>query len=74
MEPWQIGIISGIVGGLCVAVLGFVLPGRKCPACGQPLPRYRKPASRRQALWGGWTCPACGCEVDRNGRKVEGET
>jgi transposase len=25
----------------------------------------------KQALWGGWTCPNCGCEVDRQGNAIE---
>jgi ribonucleoside-diphosphate reductase alpha chain len=47
-----------------------ILAGRKCPECGEPLPRFRKPANARQAKWGGWTCSKCGCEVDRRGKKV----
>jgi hypothetical protein len=70
VQPWQIGIIGGIVGGLSVAVLGLLLPARKCPECGNPLPRIRKPANARQAKWGGWTCSKCGCEVDRRGKKL----
>ena len=42
-----------------------------CPDCGIRLPMVRKPANWRQALWGGATCPRCGCEIDRFGRKVE---
>ena len=72
MEPWlQSAIIGGIGGGLTVLVLALVMPRRKCPACGEPCPRFRKPTNRKQALWGGWTCAKCGCEVDRRGRKVE---
>jgi hypothetical protein len=31
----------------------------------------RKPKNRRQALWGGWTCEACGLEYDKWGRTVD---
>jgi hypothetical protein len=73
MEPWLTSvIIGGIGGGLTVLLLVLVAPRRQCPACGEPVPRFRKPANRRQALWGGWTCARCGCEVDRRGRKIEG--
>jgi hypothetical protein len=65
------GIIGGIVGGLAVVLAAMFGPRRKCPDCGDPLPKTRKPANRKQMLWGGWTCPKCGCEVDRKGRKVE---
>jgi hypothetical protein len=65
------GIIGGIGGGLTVLLIGLLMPLPKCPECGEQMPRFRKPANRRQTLWGGWTCPKCGCEMDRRGRKVE---
>jgi hypothetical protein len=40
-----------------------------CPTCGTPAPRFRKPANRRQMLWGGWTCP-CGTECDKSGHPI----
>jgi len=74
MEPWLIGaIVGGIGGGLAVLVLALVSPRRTCPDCGEPFPCFRKPANRRQAMWGGWTCARCGCEVDRRGRKIESQ-
>jgi hypothetical protein len=41
-----------------------------CPRCSAPLPRIRRPQTRRQAVWGGWTCPACRTEVDKWGRQT----
>jgi hypothetical protein len=41
-----------------------------CPRCKAPLPRVREPGSFRQAFFGGWTCPACGCGVDKRGREI----
>lgn len=38
-----------------------------CPRCACVMPRIRKPTSRRQALWGGWTCPQCQLELDSKG-------
>jgi hypothetical protein len=38
-----------------------------CPRCGLLMPVPRKPTSRRQMLYGGWTCEGCGCEMDANG-------
>ncbi len=64
-------IVGGIAGGLGVLIMALVMPRRKCPDCGQLFPRFRKPANRGQALWGGYTCVKCGCEVDRKGRKIE---
>lgn len=76
MESWMIGgivggIVGGLVGGLAVLIKGLSGPPPKCPDCGEPLPKVRKPANKRQMLWGGWTCPECGCEVDRKGKKIE---
>lgn len=63
-------ILGAVAGGLAVGVIGLLIPRRKCPDCAIPFPRIRIPANARQAMWGGFTCPKCGCEVDRNGRKV----
>ena len=48
---------------------GITLSRRSCPRCGTPLPMIRKPATRGEALWGGWTCPQCRCQVDKYGRE-----
>jgi hypothetical protein len=29
----------------------------------------RKPASSGEAMWGGWTCPKCGCKLDKYGQE-----
>ncbi len=72
MESWMTGaIVGGIAGGLAGLVLALAAPRRKCPDCGELLPRFRKPANRQQALSGGTACPKCGCVVDRRGRKVQ---
>jgi hypothetical protein len=79
MEPWLIEFIEGfilativgiIVAPLAVIVLVLVLPQKKCPECGAPLPKLRRPTNFRQFLRGGWTCRKCGCQVDRRGRKM----
>jgi hypothetical protein len=64
-----LGVILGVL--LLVARLFNLLPSGKCPQCGEQLPQLRKPANRKQLLWGGGTCPKCGCEIDARGRKVE---
>jgi hypothetical protein len=72
MDPQiSFGIICGIIGGLVVLVLAIIMPRPQCPDCGERFPRFRKPASGKQALWGGNTCTHCGCEVDRRGHKIE---
>jgi hypothetical protein len=65
-------IIAVVVAVVVVLLIGGVGRARAgaCPKCGAKLPAIRKPTSLRQMLWGGWTCPACGCEVDRKGRPI----
>jgi hypothetical protein len=43
--------------------------GVKCPRCSTPMPMVRKPTSTQEGLWGGWTCPQCGCKVDKYGNE-----
>ena len=48
---------------------GIGLFGAVCPRCAEPLPSVRKATSFSETLWGGWTCPRCGCKVDRYGKE-----
>lgn len=41
-----------------------------CPKCGAAMPLFRKPTSVRQGMFGGYTCPACGTEMDAAGRPM----
>jgi hypothetical protein len=41
-----------------------------CPCCQTQVLRVRKPTSLHQALWGGFTCGSCSCEIDKWGRQV----
>ena len=49
---------------------GINLESKGCPRCGEQLPMMRKPASFNQALWGGWTCSKCSCEIDKWGVEI----
>jgi hypothetical protein len=40
----------------------------ECQGCGEPPPVVRMPKTWREALWGGWTCPECGLELDKWGK------
>jgi len=71
--------LANVIGGipilflylLLVAIMNVSVRSPKCcPECSEPIATFRKPANRRQALWGGWTCSKCGCEIDRRGKKV----
>ena len=67
---WNSALIGGVAGGITVLLFALLQGRRKCPNCGQLLPRFRISRSKRQVLWGGWTCPNCNCEVDRHGNKI----
>ena len=41
-----------------------------CPGCGARQRGVRWPSSWRQAMWGGWTCKNCGCEMDKYGNRM----
>jgi len=75
--PVATGVIAGVV------VLKFWPRSGKwgintsrvaCPNCGHPLPSvaFRIPKNKRQALWGGWTCPGCRWDLDKYGQPVHG--
>jgi transposase-like protein len=53
-----------------VVVFGPLSQPRHCPKCEAPMPRFRIPTSFRQMFLGGWTCPNCGCEIDRSGKEI----
>ena len=65
-----IGAVVGALVGVVMLIIGLLQKPKPGAECGTPAPRPYKPANRRQKLWGGWTCPECGCEMDRRGRKV----
>jgi hypothetical protein len=59
-----------IIGTLLRNRWGINFKPVKCPRCGTPAPTIRKPTSLDETLWGGWTCPNCGCKVDKWGRDI----
>jgi predicted RNA-binding Zn-ribbon protein involved in translation (DUF1610 family) len=57
--------------GFCAGVVVIIQRLRlKCPRCGERFDEIQIPQSIRQALIGGYTCPACGCKCDERGRDV----
>ncbi len=50
---------------------GIDLGTVRCPECDEPLPALRVPDSLHQLMWGGWTCPKCGCRMDKWGKPVD---
>lgn len=64
------GIIGCVVAVIRVRRLNRQLRQIPCPQCGQALGNA-KPRKRtlEQVVWGGFTCPACDCDVDRKGNE-----
>ena len=65
----SVGSLVMLAAGLGKPTLGGGTPVA-CSECGKPLPLIRKPANRREMLWGGWTCKGCGAQLDRSGKKI----
>lgn len=64
-------IIGAVAAAVTVVLIALLQPRRKCPVCGDPVLKFRKPTSGSEAMWGGWTCSKCGCKMDRKGRKID---
>lgn len=45
---------------------------RRCVKCDEALPAVRTPTSMRQMMWGGWTCTACGAEMNARLQLIDG--
>jgi hypothetical protein len=60
-----------VVSVVVVVILMMAARNRRsCPRCSTEMPMLRRPTSAKQALWGGWSCPSCGQEMDRRGRAI----
>ena len=66
----QTALIGGLLGGGVVLALAFLVPRPACSKCGEKFPRFRAPASGREAMRGGATCRKCGQACDRTGKPV----
>lgn len=56
-------LFGGLSGGGIVFIFILCSPKRHCPSCHYTLPRFRKPTSLKQSLFGGWTCPSCKAQI-----------
>ena len=75
----NLGIIVLVVLAILLALIiygtiaknrwGINLKRVSCPKCGTEASRLRVPASGSEVLWGGYTCPNCGCQMDKWGRQ-----
>lgn len=86
LSPQTIGGIAGAIGVIVSLILvkrrGQKLAegtkmgmnfssDLKCPKCDAGLPTTRTPKNFRQMMWGGWTCPGCGTELDKWLKPIE---
>lgn len=66
-------VVALVVGTVRRNRMGVNLSANNaCPRCATPVPMVRTPKNLRQALWGGWTCAKCGCEMDKWARAIDG--
>ncbi|WP_158766849.1 hypothetical protein [Terricaulis silvestris] len=66
MIPVIVALVVTVVvipTAMLVFMLGHFRDRHSCAGCGQLLPRERNAA-------GGWTCPACKAELDKDGRAL----
>lgn len=49
---------------------GTNLEAVDCPDCKKRMPGLRAPDNLHQLMWGGWTCPNCGCRMDKWGKAI----
>ena len=65
-----LGLVLVSYGTLAKNNWGINLDRVSCPRCKTALPQVRVPRTRRETIWGGWTCPTCRAEVDKWGREL----
>lgn len=71
-------VVALFVLGACLVIYGTIVKNRwgvnfrrlSCPNCGTQMAQVRAPSSTGQGLWGGCTCPKCGCQMDKWGRRL----
>lgn len=69
-----IGLLLIGYGTVAKTKWGINLRRVSCPDCGMAARPVRMPKSSCQAMWGGYTCPHCRCEMDKWGRRSAGRT
>jgi hypothetical protein len=65
-----VGVVLMVYGTIAKNRWGVNLRRVQCPNCATVMGRVRMPTSGEQAMWGGYTCPACNCELDKWGRRI----
>jgi hypothetical protein len=70
LAVFGLGLLLVVYGTFTKTKWGINLRRVACPNCGTEQGRFRAPASGKQAMWGGHTCPTCHCEMDKWGRRA----
>ena len=73
LVAFGLGLLLIVYGTIVKNKWGINLRRVACPACGTEMRRVRMPSSGTQAMWGGYTCPTCQCEMDKWGRRTTTE-
>ena len=64
--------VGAFVGASAALAIVFTIPRKSCPGCSSTLPRFRRPTSVHQAMFGGWTSNGCGAKVSGDGSLIKG--
>ena len=75
---FSLAVLAALAVSVVLVVRGTIVKNRwgvnlrrvQCPNCATVVGRVRMPASGAQAMWGGYTCPTCKCELDKWGRLI----
>ena len=51
---------------------GINLRAVYCPSCGKKQSHVRSPKNYEEAMFGGFTCSACGTRMNKSGQKKDG--
>ncbi|MDP3494430.1 MAG: hypothetical protein Q8R82_15070 [Hyphomonadaceae bacterium] len=69
MEEAFMPALIGAVATAAVLIIFIVFrKPAKCEKCGAEQPKVRTPENMNQAMWGGYTCPGCGSQLDARGK------
>lgn len=61
-------LVMAVAGAAALTLIAVLRGNVRCEQCGAKLPSLRIPGTAAHAMQGGWTCPECGADLDRNGK------
>ena len=63
----MIYVLAGVMALVAITLIAIRRGPANCGKCGGKLPMFRLPGTAEHARSGGWTCPHCGVDLDRDG-------